>query len=98
MAYNTDNLSLFCYDTDLDATEVFSIEQALNDNWVKIDNIIPTLALKSDIPTNYVTTNTAQTISGNKTFSGNATFTGTQRYLTQPLSELLLVWWHNLTN
>lgn len=70
MAYNTDNLNLFCYDSDLDAAEVFSIQQALNDNWVKIDNIIPTLALKSDIPTNYVTTNTAQTISGNKTFTG----------------------------
>lgn len=30
-----------------------------------------TLALTTDIPTNYVTTNTTQTITGNKTFSGS---------------------------
>lgn len=35
-----------------------------------------TLALTSDIPTNYVTTDTEQTISGIKTFTGNVNFKG----------------------
>ena len=46
MAYNTDNLGLFCYDPDIDGSSQFSIEQALNDNWTKIDNV---MATKSEI-------------------------------------------------
>lgn len=38
MAYETENLSLFCYDEIIDSDQVFSFQQALNDNWVKIDN------------------------------------------------------------
>ena len=42
----------------------------------RIQELEQSVALKSDIPTNYVTTNTTQAISGAKTFSSNITITG----------------------
>jgi len=53
MAYNTDNLNLFCYDTIFDIDEIFSVEQALNDNWVILDNAYGNL-------TNLIPTKTSQ--------------------------------------
>ena len=48
-----------------------------------------TLALTSDLPTNYVTTDTAQTISGNKAFTG--TLTGTLTGNADSASKLNLL-------
>lgn len=38
MAQSTEELELFKYDEVADASQVFSFEQALNDNWDKIDS------------------------------------------------------------
>lgn len=38
MAHSTEELELFKYDEVADASQVFSFEQALNDNWDKIDS------------------------------------------------------------
>lgn len=62
MAYNTDNLNLFCYDPDIDSDNVFSIEQALNDNWGIIDSTYYNL---NDILTSLSSTVSSHTTSIN---------------------------------
>ncbi len=44
MPTETQNLNLFKYDPVQDAKSTFNIQQSLNDNWDKIDNIIPVKA------------------------------------------------------
>lgn len=80
MSTYTNNLHLFKYDTTTDGQLPFSINDALNDNWDKIDSGIPTktsqLTNDSGFLTshqslaNYVNLTGAQTISGAKTFTG----------------------------
>lgn len=80
MSSTTKNLGLFKYDTDIDIDEVFSIEQALNDNWDIIDSAIPTktsqLVNDSGFLTShqsladYVKKSAANTVSGATTFTG----------------------------
>lgn len=53
-----------------------STAQTLKDSGKKISD----LALKTDIPTNHVTTDTTQTISGNKTFTGEVKFGNTENF------------------
>lgn len=38
MSTYTENLNLFKYDTSIDGKQVFSIDQAMNENWDKIDS------------------------------------------------------------
>lgn len=47
MATSTTNLKLYKYNTATDGTSVFSIENALNANWDKIDTFAATCANKS---------------------------------------------------
>ena len=44
MSTTTENLNLFKYDPIQDAKKTFNIQQALNNNWDKIDNMTPTKA------------------------------------------------------
>lgn len=44
MSITTENLNLFKYDPIQDAKNTFNIQLGLNNNWDKIDNIIPTKA------------------------------------------------------
>lgn len=66
MAYNTDNLGLFCYDTDIDSGNVFSIDQALNDNWAKIDTKVKQIQDSiPDIPSGGYVKKSGDTMTGN---------------------------------
>ena len=67
MSSITKNLGLFKYDTETDGKQVFSIDDALNNNWDKIDSGVVNL-------------NGTQTITGAKTFTGYTTITGTGSY------------------
>ena len=90
MAYNTDNLNLFCYDTIFDIDEIFSVEQALNDNWVILDNaygnltnLIPTKTSQLTNDSGFLTqhqslANYVKKTDAN-TVSGATTFTGTTK-------------------
>lgn len=62
MTTTTANLGLFKYESGTDANLAFSITNALNNNWDKLDKAI--------------TTDKTQTISGTKTFTGNPVFEG----------------------
>ena len=80
MAEYTENLHLFKYNTETDTENVFSINQALNQNWDIIDSLLPTktsqltndsgfLTEHQDL-SNYVQKNATNSISGATTFTG----------------------------
>ena len=65
MAHSTEELELFKYDEVADASQVFSFEQALNDNWDKIDSFAGAIKSLSNLD--------AQGEKGSQTYGPNWT-------------------------
>ena len=68
MSTTTENLNLFKYDPTQDAKKTFNIQLGLNDNWDKIDNIIPT---KADITLNNLDDEGKEKFGGDWTGAGH---------------------------